>query len=82
MAVTNDRVVGWRLVPGSVNSIIFADFIHPWMLLAPAATASAYAFIVDTAWVYGEKSSGRHTTAVTTVTMYAATLVAWAALNA
>ena len=27
MAVTNDRVVGWRLVPGSINSIIFADFM-------------------------------------------------------
>ena len=27
MAVTNDQVVGWRLVPGSINSIIFADFM-------------------------------------------------------
>lgn len=27
MAVTNDQVVGWKLVPGSINSIIFADFM-------------------------------------------------------
>ena len=27
MAVTNDQVVGWRLVSGSINSTIFADFM-------------------------------------------------------
>ena len=27
MAVTNDQVVGWRLVNGSINSVIFADFM-------------------------------------------------------
>ena len=27
MAVTNDQVVGWKLVPGSINSIIFAYFM-------------------------------------------------------
>ena len=27
MAVTNDRVVGWKLVQGSINSAIFADFM-------------------------------------------------------
>ena len=27
MAVTNDQVIGWRLVIGSINSVIFADFM-------------------------------------------------------
>jgi transposase len=27
MAVSNERVVGWRLEKGSINSVIFADFL-------------------------------------------------------
>ena len=54
---------------------------HPWMLLAPLATALAYACVCDTAWIYGENVvSGE--CVFTALVMYAVTLVVWVGGNA